>query len=149
LWRCGDGLFFGVPPLASDALLTTLYPLLENVLQTVDYFEILLGNPFSWFEKLRNLMGRYLDCMADVLKGFHRSTFSKPNTEFNSDLVPCDSSAFPTTKRGSETRNFEAINGLQHVLENWVERCKKCIAFRGTYFEKETVTAPPHSCDSE
>jgi hypothetical protein len=30
LWRCGDGLFFKVPPLASDALLTTL-PLLENV----------------------------------------------------------------------------------------------------------------------
>jgi hypothetical protein len=35
LWRCGDGLFFEVPPLASDALLTTLHPLLENVLQTV------------------------------------------------------------------------------------------------------------------
>jgi hypothetical protein len=40
LWKCGDGLFFEVPPLASDALLTTLYPLLENVLQTVDYFDI-------------------------------------------------------------------------------------------------------------
>jgi hypothetical protein len=40
LWRCGDGLFFEVPPLASDALLTTLHPLLENVLQTVDHFEI-------------------------------------------------------------------------------------------------------------
>jgi hypothetical protein len=35
LWRCGDGLFFEVPPLASDALLITLHPLLENVLQTV------------------------------------------------------------------------------------------------------------------
>jgi hypothetical protein len=35
LWRCGDGLFFEVPPLASDALFTTLHPLLENVLQTV------------------------------------------------------------------------------------------------------------------
>jgi hypothetical protein len=34
LWRCGDGLFFEVPSLASDALLTTLHPLLENVLQT-------------------------------------------------------------------------------------------------------------------
>jgi hypothetical protein len=36
LWRCGDGLFFEIPPLASDALLTTLHPLLENALQTVD-----------------------------------------------------------------------------------------------------------------
>jgi hypothetical protein len=40
LWRCGDGLFFEVPPLASDAFLTTLHPLLQNVLQTVDHFEI-------------------------------------------------------------------------------------------------------------
>jgi hypothetical protein len=48
LWRCGDGLFFEVPPLTSDALLTTLHPLLENVLQTVDYFEIsCLRAPFS------------------------------------------------------------------------------------------------------
>jgi hypothetical protein len=47
LWRCGDGLFFEVPPLASDALFTTLHPLLENVLQTVDHFEIsCLGAPF-------------------------------------------------------------------------------------------------------
>jgi hypothetical protein len=46
-WRCGDGLFFEVPPLASDALLTTLRPLLENVLQTVDHFKICLGAPFS------------------------------------------------------------------------------------------------------
>jgi hypothetical protein len=43
--------FFEVPPLASDALLTTLHPLLENVLQTVDHFEICLGAPFSWLKK--------------------------------------------------------------------------------------------------
>jgi hypothetical protein len=59
LWRCGDGLFFKVSPLASEALLTTLHPLLENVLQTVDHFEISgLGAPFSRFEKPRNRMGR-------------------------------------------------------------------------------------------
>jgi hypothetical protein len=53
LWRSGDGLFFEVPPIAGDALLTTLHPLLENVLQTVDHFEIscLLKAPFSWLEK--------------------------------------------------------------------------------------------------
>jgi hypothetical protein len=27
-----------------------------------------------------------------------------------------------------EARNFEVINGLQHVFEKWVERYKKCIA---------------------
>jgi hypothetical protein len=137
LWRCGDGLFFEVPPLASGALLTTLHPLLENVLQTVDHFEIFcLGAPFSWLEKPRNRMGPDLDCMADVLMGFHRSTFSKPNTEFNSCLVTCDFWAFPTMKRELRARNFEVINGLQHVFEKWVERCKKCIACQGRYFEK-------------
>jgi hypothetical protein len=47
LWKCGDGLFVEVPPLARDAFLTTLHPFLENVLQTVDHFEISrLGAPF-------------------------------------------------------------------------------------------------------
>jgi hypothetical protein len=69
----GDGLFFKVPPLASDALLTMLHPLLENVLQTVDHFEIsCLGAPFSWLENPRNRMGPDMDCMVDVLMGFHQ-----------------------------------------------------------------------------
>jgi hypothetical protein len=76
LWRCGDCLFFELPSLASDALLTTLYPLFQEDSTTG-------GAPFSWLEKPRNHMRRDLDCMADVLMGFHRSTFSKPNTEFN------------------------------------------------------------------
>jgi hypothetical protein len=109
LWRCGDGLFFEVIPLAFDALLTTLHPLLENVLQTVDHFEIsCLGAPFPWLEKNRNRMGRDLDCMADVLMGFHRSTFSKPNTELNSDLAPCDFWAFPTMKRELRGKRFRS-----------------------------------------
>jgi hypothetical protein len=59
---CGDGLFFEVPPSESDALLTTLRPLLENVLQTVDHFEIsFFGTPFSWLEKPRNRMERDLN----------------------------------------------------------------------------------------
>jgi hypothetical protein len=52
LWRCGDGLFFEVPPLESDALLKTLHPFLENVLQIVDHFEIsCFRAPYSWSEK--------------------------------------------------------------------------------------------------
>jgi hypothetical protein len=59
---CSDGLFFEVPRLASDALLTTLYPLLENVLQTVDRFKIsCLEALFSRLEKPRNRMGRDLN----------------------------------------------------------------------------------------
>jgi hypothetical protein len=41
LWRCGDGLFFEVLPLASDVLLTSLHPLLENGVTVV------LKEPFS------------------------------------------------------------------------------------------------------
>jgi hypothetical protein len=33
------------------------------------------------------------------------------------------------------------INGLQHVSEKWVERCKKCIACQGRYLEKRPL---PH-----
>jgi hypothetical protein len=82
--------------------------------------------------------------------GFHRYTFPKPNTEVNSDLVPCDFWDFPNHEKGSsDARNFEVINGLQHVFEKWVERCKKCIACQGRYFKKETVTAPPQNSISE
>jgi hypothetical protein len=106
LWRCGDGLFFEVSPLASDTLLTTLHPLLENVLQTVDHFEIsCLRAPFSWSEEPRNRMGRDLDCMADVLMWSHRSTFSKTNREFNSDLALRDFWA-PTMKRELWNKKF-------------------------------------------
>jgi hypothetical protein len=77
LWRGGDGLFLEIPPVASDALLTTLHPLLENVLQIVDYFEIsYLGAPFSWLEKPRNHMERDLNCMEDVLVGFFQAELS-------------------------------------------------------------------------
>jgi hypothetical protein len=95
--------------LASDVLLTTLHPLLENVLQTVDHFEIsCFGAPFSWLEKLRDRMGRYLDCMEDVVMGFHLSTFSKPNTEFNSELPPCDFWSFSTMKRELRDKKFRS-----------------------------------------
>jgi hypothetical protein len=96
----------------------------------------------------RNLMGRDVDCMVDVLMGFHRSTFSKPNTEFNSNLAPCDFWAFPTMKSELPGKKFRS-DGLQHVFEKWVERCQNCIACQGRYLEKETVTAPPQSSDAE
>jgi hypothetical protein len=104
-WRS----LFEVPPLASDELLATLHPILENVLQTVDHFEIsYLWVTFSWLEKPRSRMGRDLDCMADILMGFHRSTFSKRNKEFNSDLAPCDFWAFSIMKRELQSKKFRS-----------------------------------------
>jgi hypothetical protein len=43
---------------------------------------------------------------------------------------------FQPWKGSSEVRNFEVINGLQHVFEKWVERCRTFIAFQERYFEK-------------
>jgi hypothetical protein len=46
--------------------------------------------------------------MADVLMWFHRFTFSKPNTEYNSDLAPCDFWAFPTMEREHQGKKFRS-----------------------------------------
>jgi hypothetical protein len=92
------------------------------MLQTIDHFKISCpGAPFLWFEKPRNHMGRGLDCMAEFLMGFHRCTFSKLNTKFNSYLAPCDFWAFSTVKRelqGKECRSdkqsaacFQGVGG--------------------------------------
>jgi hypothetical protein len=109
LWRCGDGLFFEIPPLARDEFLTTFHPLLENVLQTVGHFNIFcLGAPFSWLEKPKKSHGGDLVRMGDVVMGFHRSTFSKPNTEFNSNVAPLDFWAFPTMKMELRSKKFRS-----------------------------------------
>jgi hypothetical protein len=79
-----DGLVFEVPPLASDVLLTTLHPLLENVLQIVDHVEIsYLGAPFHGWKSPEIARG-------EIWTVWWMSTFFKPNTEFNSYLAPRD-----------------------------------------------------------
>jgi hypothetical protein len=91
LRRCGDGLFFEVPPLTSDALLTTLRPLLENVLQTVDHFEIsFLGAPFLWLEKPKNRMERDLNwILCSAWKNWIGGT-PLEHPPYSPDLAPCD-----------------------------------------------------------
>jgi hypothetical protein len=64
--------------------------------------------PFHGWKSPEIAWGRDLDCMADVLMGFHRSTFSKSNTEFNSDLAPCDFWAFPPMKRELRGKKFRS-----------------------------------------
>jgi hypothetical protein len=99
LWRCGDGLFFEVPPLASDALLTTLHPLLEISC---------LGAPFSWLEKPRNRMGRDLNwilCLAGK-KWIDGSPLKHP--PYSPDLAPCDFWAFPVMKEQLRRQKFRS-----------------------------------------
>jgi hypothetical protein len=112
LWRCGDGLFFEVSPLAIDALLTTLHPLLENVLQTVDHFETsCLGSPFSWWEKFKHHMGRDLNwILCSACKKVDRW-----NPIRTSAISPHEiSGPFQPWKGSSETRNatlFREVGG--------------------------------------
>jgi uncharacterized membrane protein len=97
LWSAVTVSFSKYLPWQAMHFLTTPHPLLENVLQTVDHFEI------SCFWSSLFMAGKaqksHLDCVVDVLMGFHRSTLSKLNTEFNSYLAPCDFWVFPTMKR--------------------------------------------------
>jgi hypothetical protein len=55
-----------------------------------------------------SISGGRPNCMADVLMGLPRYTFSKPNTEFNSDLAPCYFWAFPTMKRELRGKKFRS-----------------------------------------
>jgi hypothetical protein len=109
LWRCVDGLFFEVPPLVSDALLTMLHPLLENVLQTVDHFVIsYLGAPFSWLEEPRNLMGRDLNWLLYSAWEKWTGGTSPEHLPYSPDLAPCDFWAFPTMKRELRGKKFRS-----------------------------------------
>jgi hypothetical protein len=86
---------------------------------------------------LRNFLSRSslfverdLDCMADVLMGFHWSTFSKPNTEFNcggavtvsfSKYLPCQAKHFlqrPTHFSKTCCRQFAA--SFRRIVEQAV-----------------------------
>jgi hypothetical protein len=59
-------------------------------------------------EKRKAMAQDHLDCMANVLTGSHQSTFSKSNTELNSDLNPCNFWAFPTMKRELRGKKFQS-----------------------------------------
>jgi hypothetical protein len=109
MWRCGDGLFFEVPPLTSDALLKTPHPLFENALQTVNRVETsCLGALFSWLEKPRNDMERDLNwilCSA-WKKWIGGTTLEHPPC--SPDLTPCDFWAFPTMERELWGKKFRS-----------------------------------------
>jgi hypothetical protein len=109
LWKCSDGLFFEIPPLASDALLTMLHPLLENVLLTADHFEIsCLRAPRSWLEKPRNYMGWDLDWIVCLAWKKWISGIPLEHLPYNPDLTPCNFWAFPAMKRKLWGKKFQS-----------------------------------------
>jgi hypothetical protein len=101
--RCGDGLFFEVPPSASEALLTTLHPLLENVLQTVDHFEIFLPR-CSLFTvgKAQKSHG----ARSELNKWIGGTPLEHP--PYSPDFAPCDFWAFPIMKIELQGKKFRS-----------------------------------------
>jgi hypothetical protein len=130
-----------VPLVASYALLTMLHPLLKNILQTVDHFEICLRAPFLWRPGLYSRSSKGVPPI--------HSFQAKHRIQFGS--YPMRFLGFSNNEKGasSEVRIFKVINGLQHVFEKWVESYKKCITCKRRYFERETITIPPQSSDLE
>jgi hypothetical protein len=109
LWKCGDSLFFKVPPLAINALLAMLHPHLENELQTVDHFEIsCLGASFSWLEKPRNSMDWDLNWILCLAWKNWLSGTPLEHLPYSPDLTPCDSWAFPTMKKEVQGKKFQS-----------------------------------------
>jgi hypothetical protein len=99
LWRCGDGLFFEVPTLASDELLTMLHPLLENMLQTVDHFEICLGSS-SLFMVLKAQKSHGVRSELNSVFSLEKMDQWNPiRTSTVQISPPCNFWAFPAIKR--------------------------------------------------
>jgi hypothetical protein len=99
--------FFEVLPLVSSALLTMLHPLPKNVLQTICHKlqedsgtgGFLSRSSLFMVGKAQNSHGVRSGLYDRCYNGVSPSTFSKPNTEFNSDLTQCDFWTFPTMRR--------------------------------------------------
>ena len=68
-------------------------------------------------------------------------------------LAPCDLFLFPTLKKILRGHQFDDVADLHRAVQSeiaslgpflykncfysWVKRCKKCISFKGEYFEKD------------
>jgi hypothetical protein len=107
LWRCGDGLFFEVSPFmhvlqhSTHLSKTCCRPLISSKFLASEL-------PFHGWKRPEITWGRELVCMVHVIMGFYRSTFSKSNTGFNSNLAPCDFWSFPTMKSKLRGKKFRS-----------------------------------------
>jgi hypothetical protein len=116
LWRCSDGLFFAIPPLASDAFLITLHPLLENGITVV------LKEPFlGWRSNLSGASAlRDWEVAMDALTEIGETPLEHPPC--SPDLASCDFWDFPTMKR--------ELRGQNRLLHYPPEACGKRSAAR-------------------
>jgi hypothetical protein len=115
-WRCGDGLFFEVPPLPISALLITLHPLLENGVT------VIIKEPFlGWRSNLSGASAlRDWKVAMDALTEIRETPLERP--PYSPDLAPCNFWAFPTMKK--------ELRGQNRLLHSPPEACGKRSAAR-------------------
>jgi hypothetical protein len=110
LWRCGDSLFFEVPPLARDALVTTLRPLIENGV-TVVLKEHFLG----WRDNLSGESAlRYSKVAIDPLAEIDGNPSEHPPVQISPHAT---SGLFQPWKGSSEVKTA-CYNILLKLAEN-------------------------------
>jgi hypothetical protein len=150
LWTCGYGLFFEVLPWQAMNFLQRSTHFSKTCCRPLITSKFLASElPFHGWKSPYIAWG---EIWIEFCVRFRKSGSVEPHynirhtVQISSHAI---SGLFQPWKGSSKARNFKVINGLQHVFETWVERCKKCVACQGRYFEKETVTAPPQSSDSE
>jgi hypothetical protein len=141
-WRCGDGLFFEVPPLASDAIKRSIHFSKTCCRQFITSKYLATELPFHGWKSPETAWGEIWTVWRMFWWGSTDPLFpSRTRTSIPSSPHAI-SGLFQPWKGSSEARNFEVINGLQHVFEKWAERFKKCIACQGRYFENNRLS--PH-----
>jgi hypothetical protein len=136
LWRCGDGLFFEVTPWQACTSYNAPPTSRKRAADRWSLRNFLPRSFLFMFGKVQKSHGaRYeWNCIR-----IEKSGWVEPhqNIRHAVQISPhAISGLFQPWKGSSEARNFEMINGLQHVFGKWVERCKKCIAFQGRYSKK-------------
>jgi hypothetical protein len=122
-----------------------LHSLLKNGVMVI-FKEPFLG----WSSNLSGALALHsLKVAIDVLAEISGTPLEHPS--YSPNLAHAISGLFQPRKRELQGQNrLElAANSLEHVFEMWLECCKKYITCQGRYFKKETVTAPPHTSDSE
>jgi hypothetical protein len=101
--------FVEMPSLSRDTLLTTLHPVLENVLQTVDHFEIFLPRSSLFMVgKAQKLHGARYE-LNYVWVGKSGSVEPHKNIRHTVQISPpCDFWDFPTMKRECRGKTFRS-----------------------------------------
>jgi hypothetical protein len=142
---------FEVPTSTNDALLTTLHQLLENVPQTVDYFEIsCLGAPFPWLEKPRNHMGRDLNwILCSARTKWIGGTPLEP-TSYSPDLAPMRFLGISNHEKGAPRQEISKWSTVcsKFSRSGW-SVVRSASLTKGGTSKKRPLSAPPQSSDSE